>query len=144
MANINNYVFGGAKSSSTLDSASTEDFSEEINRAMMALDMETGSEEDALPILSAPSAAPVLSVPEGAYPINQPTGLEESASHRAAVHANNSLKTSVEAVPPVPDDADETNIVSGRGKSKTNRGKKVVTQQGPTRRGRSHINHQVV
>jgi len=144
MANINNYVFSGTKSSSALDSASTEDFSEEINRAMMALNMETDSEEDALPILSAPSAAPVLSVPKGAYPINQPTGLEESASHRAAVHANNSLETSVEAVPPVPDNVDKTNIVSGRGKSKTNRGKKVVTQQGPTCRGHSRINHQVV
>jgi hypothetical protein len=113
MANINNYIFGGAKLSSTLDSASMEDFSEEINHAMIALDMETDSEKDALPILSAPSAAPVLSVPKGAYPINQPTGLEESASHHAAIHANNSLETSAEVVPLVPDDVDETNIVSG-------------------------------
>ncbi|KAG2138223.1 hypothetical protein BD769DRAFT_1335562, partial [Suillus cothurnatus] len=44
MANINNYIFGSAKLSSTLDSASMEDFSEEINHAMIALDMETDSE----------------------------------------------------------------------------------------------------
>ncbi|KAG1882448.1 hypothetical protein F4604DRAFT_1540553, partial [Suillus subluteus] len=45
IANINSYVFGGAKSSSTLDPADAEDFSEEINHAMLALDMETDSEE---------------------------------------------------------------------------------------------------
>ncbi|KAG1879751.1 hypothetical protein F4604DRAFT_1522489, partial [Suillus subluteus] len=46
VTNINNHVFGGAKSPSTLESAGAEDFSDEINHAMLALDMETDSEED--------------------------------------------------------------------------------------------------
>ncbi|KAG1800595.1 uncharacterized protein BJ212DRAFT_1198703, partial [Suillus subaureus] len=45
VTNINNHVFGGAKSPSTLESAGTEDFSDEINRAMLALNMETDSKE---------------------------------------------------------------------------------------------------
>ncbi|KAG1838308.1 hypothetical protein F4604DRAFT_1533393, partial [Suillus subluteus] len=44
--NINRYVFGVAKLSTSMDPAGAEDFSEEINRAMLALDMETDSEED--------------------------------------------------------------------------------------------------
>ncbi|KAG2342601.1 hypothetical protein BDR05DRAFT_861724, partial [Suillus weaverae] len=45
MTNINHYVFGVAKLSTSMDPAGTEDFSEEINCAMLALDMETDSEE---------------------------------------------------------------------------------------------------
>ncbi|KAG2037926.1 hypothetical protein BDR03DRAFT_838096, partial [Suillus americanus] len=45
VTNINNHVFGGAKSPSTLESAGREDFSDKINRAMLALDMETDSKE---------------------------------------------------------------------------------------------------
>ncbi|KAG1888601.1 hypothetical protein F4604DRAFT_1915604 [Suillus subluteus] len=102
VTNINNHVFGGAKSPSTLESAGAEDFSDEINRAMLALDMETDSEEDAPPlslmpsavqvllapsvpsvppVFSAPPAAPpVLSAPEGPNLDIQPTNMEESAS----------------------------------------------------------------
>ncbi|KAG2353860.1 hypothetical protein BDR07DRAFT_1495510 [Suillus spraguei] len=68
--------------------------------------METDSEEDAPPILSALSTAPVLSMPEGPNLINQPTDLVESASH-AAIHTNNLLNTSVEAAP---NDAEETDM----------------------------------
>ncbi|KAG1862821.1 hypothetical protein DFJ58DRAFT_725304 [Suillus subalutaceus] len=144
VTNINNHVFGGAKR-----------LSDEINRAMLALDMETDSEEDTPPlsltpsavqVLSAPSAPsappvlsapPILSAPEGPNLDIQPTNMEESAS-RAAVHANNQLNTNVEAA--APNDGEETDVVSGlrgRGRGKT-RGKKATTQ-GPTRRGRSGV-----
>ncbi|KAG1771614.1 hypothetical protein EV702DRAFT_1201936 [Suillus placidus] len=62
----NNHVFGAAKLS-TLNPAGGEDFSEEINRAMLALDMSSDSEADktlpALSALSAVSSAPVSSTP---------------------------------------------------------------------------------
>jgi len=62
VANINCYIFGAAKLSTSMDPAGAEDFSEEINRAMLALDMDTDSEEDTPvtpPVLSALSLSPL-------------------------------------------------------------------------------------
>ncbi|KAG2345434.1 hypothetical protein BDR05DRAFT_1014992 [Suillus weaverae] len=145
MTNINCYIFGVAKLSTSMDPAGAEDFSEEINHAMLALDMETDSEEDTPPVLSAlssvPSAAPVLSAPSlaprGPNLITQPiTHLEESAS-RAAIHTNDS-NTSVNAV--LANDTDEADdmmeLGGGQAKAKNARGRKV-TAQGPTHHGHS-------
>ncbi|KAG1888649.1 hypothetical protein F4604DRAFT_1530314, partial [Suillus subluteus] len=56
IASIENHIFGTAKCS-TLNPAGGEDFSEEINRAMLALDMSSDSEADEAPqALSALSA----------------------------------------------------------------------------------------
>ncbi|KAG2150194.1 hypothetical protein BD769DRAFT_1339560, partial [Suillus cothurnatus] len=65
MASINNHIFGAAKLS-TLNPAGGEDFSDEINRAMLALDMSSDSEADEVPPASLVLPAPVsLALPEG-------------------------------------------------------------------------------
>lgn len=149
VANINRYVFGAAKLSASMDPAGAEDFSEEINRAMLALDMDTDSEEDTPvtpPVLSALSLSPSVLVsalpapslaPEGSNLVTQPVTHPDESVSRAAIRANDS-STSVNAVANDADEADEDRMESGggRAKGKNTRGKKVVAQ-GPTRRGRS-------
>ncbi|KAG1758944.1 hypothetical protein EDD22DRAFT_996589 [Suillus occidentalis] len=151
VTNINRYVFGAAKLSTLMDPAGAEDFSEEINRAMLALDMDTDSEEDtpvtppvlsALSVLpSAISASPAPSLvpgPEGSNLVTQPVIHPDESVSRAVIRAND-LNTSVNAVANNADEADDDRMESGRGqaKAKNTRGRKVVAMQGPTRRGRS-------
>ncbi|KAG1833273.1 hypothetical protein F4604DRAFT_1945536 [Suillus subluteus] len=97
MASINNHIFGAAKLS-TLNPAGGEDFSDEINRAMLALDMSSDSEADEVPpallVLPAPVlSAPVsLALPEGpglnAGLVNQPAEEASESASRAAAHTN--------------------------------------------------------
>lgn len=152
VTNINRYVFGAAKLSTSMDPAGAEDFSEEINRAMLALDMDTDSEEDtpvtppvlsALSVLpSAISASPAPSLapgPEGSNLVTQPVIHPDESVSRAVIRTNDS-NTSVNAVANNADEADDDRMESGggRAKAKNTRGRKVVAMQGPTRRGRSH------
>lgn len=151
MASIDNHVFGAAKLS-TLNPAGGEDFSEEINRAMLALDMSSDSEADeAPPALSAPVSsapvpapvsessapvpAPVLSAPvssavsEGPGLIIQPA--EQGSVSQAVARRHTSIEAAANNLNI--DEADDHIVgISGRGKAK--RGK--VATQG-TRRGRS-------
>ncbi|KAG2122853.1 hypothetical protein BD769DRAFT_1670481 [Suillus cothurnatus] len=141
-------IFGAAKLSTSMDPAGAKDFSEEINHAMLALDMDTDSKEDTPvtpPVLStlslSPSAVSALPAPslapEGSNLITQPVPHPDESVSRAAIHANNSY-TSVNAVANNVDDseADGDRMESGGGQAKTKstRGKKVVAQ-GHTHRG---------
>ncbi|KAG2085139.1 hypothetical protein BD769DRAFT_1681804 [Suillus cothurnatus] len=126
--------FGAAKLS-TLNPAGGEDFSDEINRAMLALDMSSDSEADEVPPASLVLPAPVsLALPEGpglnAALVNQPAEEASESASRAAAHTN------VEADEADVDEADGQIIGRGRGKAKT-RGKRAVATHSNIRRGRS-------
>jgi hypothetical protein len=125
-----------------MDPAGAEDFSEEINRAMLALDMDTDSEEDTPvtpPVLSALSLSPLAVsalpapslAPEGSNLVTQPVPHPNESASRAAIHTNDS-NTSVNAVANNVDDseADGDGMESGGGqaKAKNTRGKKVIAQ----------------
>lgn len=142
VASIDSHVFGAAKLS-TLNLAGGEDFSDEINRAMLALNMALDSEADEVPsalsALSVVSSAPVSesapSGPSGPYLDGdlaiQPA--EEGSVSQAAAHTN--VKAADEA------DVDEVNgeIGRGQGKAKT-KGKKAAASQSNICHGRSRKN----
>ncbi|KAG1725031.1 hypothetical protein EDB19DRAFT_1833934 [Suillus lakei] len=135
MASINNHIFGATKLS-TLNPTGGEDFSDEIDRAMLALDMSSDSEADEVPPALLVLPAPVLSapasvvLPEGpglnAGLVNQPAEEASESASRAAAHTN------VEA-----DKADGQIIGRGQGKGKT-RGKRAVVTHSNICRGHSH------